>query len=65
MNRLKTLQKKAIRSIEHHKTHTEPICKKYGLLTLKDEYNKNLKILAWQIIRGMTPLSIKKRVQLG
>ena len=26
MNRLRTLQKKAIKSIEHHKTHTEPIC---------------------------------------
>ena len=44
MNRLRTLQKKAIRSIEHYKMHTEPICKKYGLLSLKDEYDKSIEI---------------------
>ncbi len=60
MNRLIKLQKKSIRLIEVGKVHTEPILKKYGLLKVKDEYIKAIKILAWQLIRNIAPNSIKK-----
>ena len=60
MKRLIKLQKKSLRLLEYGKIHTEPICKKYGMLTINDEYIKNTKLLAWQIIKNMSPEAIRK-----
>ena len=58
MNKLNTLQKKAIRIIGN-RFHTSPIMKNHKILSLRDEYNVALSVLAWSTIRNMIPVSIK------
>jgi hypothetical protein len=59
MNKLNRKHKHALRLLDPGKWHTGPIRKKNGILTIQEEYSKSLKILAWKLLRGLAPSTLK------
>ena len=51
--------KKAVRSLDIGKIHTEPILKKYKLLTIDQIYKNDLNLIAWEYFNGGIPEAIK------
>ena len=60
MNKLCSTIKKAVRVLGgKKKIHTEPILKKYRILNLKDEYKKQVTLLAKQLLNKTLPMAIQ------
>ena len=60
LNRIFTLQKKAIRAISHlgFNDHTSPIFKNLNILKLKDQYDYQLASLLWDLDHETLPVSL-------
>ena len=54
--------KKAVRSLDIGKIHTEPILKKYKLLTIDQIYKNDLNLIAWEYFNGGIPEAIKNNI---
>lgn len=63
MSMLVKCQKKAIRGLFKGLVHTEPILKKFCLLSLQDEYKLEIMKMAWSYVQGKLPNGIKDSLE--
>ena len=64
MNKLK-IKTNSIRLMIPGKIHTKPIMKRFGIIDIKSEYNRTMDILAWKLLRGLAPVTIKESLTGG